>query len=296
MTDESNKRIGLIGKMQKALADKVQKAESRLYELILENWKEIRSKPAYLQRAWNIFQVETYEPLFSRFASDIKTIPDLNMSYFAQEATNGRLKEIADTVNSALDERLGIEATGKLTNGGYLDTLVKDQTAKRNVQQLMYRTRALKNETQVKQTLKELVKGVKQEGGEISKFFDNHVYDTYQESDRLAQNTFADKLELPAAIYVGGLIDGTRPFCLARNRKIFLREEIALFGTSEDAFGGYSNKATGMFSGKPKNGYDPFTQCGGHRCRHHLSWVNKFYAVRLEPEEFTLQNGVLVRI
>ncbi len=294
MTDESEKRIGRIAKMQKALADKVKRAEAYLYEKIIENWSDIRSKPAYLKRAWDDFYVESYEPLFSRFSSDIQTIPDLNVDYFAENASTTRVKEIAKIVNGAIEERLGLTAAGRIEPGGYMDTLLKDQTAKRNVQQAFYRMRALKNETQVKQTMKELVRGVRNEGGEVSRFFNQNVYDTYQESDRLAQNVFADKLKLPAAIYTGGLIDGSRPFCRARNRKVFLREEIELFGTSKDAFGGYSNKDAGEFSGKPKNGYDPFTQCGGHRCRHHLSWIGEGYAIRLDTE-LEVINGVLVR-
>lgn len=294
MTDQSDKRIGRIARMQQALAEKVKKAETSLYELILENWKDIRSKPAYLKKAWDVFYKESYVPLVKTLGADIQTVPQMSIEYFAEEAAETRLKEIAKTVNGALEERLGLDAGGTITRGGYLDTVLQDQTAKRNVQQYLYRTRALKSEVQVQQGMKELIKGVKSEGGEISRFFDQNVYDTYQESDRLAQNVFAEKLEMPAAIYVGGLIDGTRPFCLARNRKIFLREEILLFGTPQDKFGGYSNKAEGAFSGKPRTGYDPLTQCGGHRCRHHLSWVNRQYALRLDPD-LVYENGILTR-
>lgn len=95
-------------------------------------------------------------------------------------------------------------------------------------------------------------------------------------------------------MYVGGIIENTRPFCKERNRKVFLRSEIALFGTSEDKFGGYVDKSAGLFSGKPKTGYDPFTQCGGYRCRHHWSWLANEYAVRID-KNLIEENGKLKR-
>lgn len=295
MTPESNTRIGIIAKWQKALANRVKNAESVLYEMLADSFGTLRTKPAYIVKVWDVFYETTYAPLFSRFASDIQQIPAINTEYFAGSVAEAKAKDIAEIVSKEIDLRLGLQANGKIIKGRYMDTLLQDQTAKRNVQQFLTRTRALKNDTVVKSQMKELVRGVKDQGGEISKFFDQNVYDTYQEADRVAQNINAEQIGLPAAIYVGGLIDGSRPFCIARNRKIFTREEIALFGTSEDTYGGYSDKSTGSFGGKPKAGYDPFTQCGGHRCRHHLSWVSKEYAVRLDKGLEITPAGLLIR-
>lgn len=295
MTPESNARIGIIAKWQKALAKRVKNAENVLYEMLADSFSTLRTKPAYIVKVWDAFYTETYAPLFSRFTADIQQIPAINTEYFAGSVAEAKAADIAKVVGNAIDERLGIDAAGKIIKGRYMDTLLKDTTAQRNVQQFIYRTRAVKSDTVVKTQMKELVRGVKDQGGEISKFFDTNVYDTYQEADRLAQNVNAEQIGLPAAIYVGGIIDGSRPFCIARNRKIFTREEIADFGTPQDTYGGYSDKSTGSFGGKPKNGYDPFTQCGGHRCRHHLSWVSKEYAVRLDKGLEITEAGLLIR-
>lgn len=294
MTEESNDRIRKIEEQQNKLQDQVKASEVSLFELLLTYWKLLRDNPIALRKIWKKFLGESYSPLFNTFTTDIKMVLALNEEYFAATNSLERVREIASITNARVEERLGLEA-GKIIEGGYMDTILQDQTAKRQVQQFFHRTRSLKNETQLKYDLREIVKGVKDEGGVISKTFDNYVFDTYQEADRLAQNSYAVELDLDAAIYTGGLIEGSRPFCIERNRKIFLRSEILLFGSSGDKWGGYSDKAAGKFSGKPKGGYDPLTQCGGHRCRHHLSWLSKEYAVRLDPTLKIVGNG-LVRI
>ncbi|CAG5001887.1 hypothetical protein DYBT9275_02761 [Dyadobacter sp. CECT 9275] len=292
---DDNERIKKIEEIQLALEASVKKAEDQLFDLLMLNWSEVRNNPSTIRRLWAKFAREHYLPLITQFKTDIETVLVLNEEYFAATGTTEKVKSIAKTVSTYVDDRMGIDATGKIIKEGYLDTLIQDQTAKRKVQQYFYKTRSLKNETSLKLEVKELVKGVENKGGVVDRFFKDNVYDTYQEADRLTQNQYAQELELPAALYVGGLIEGSRAFCKERNRKIFLREEIALFGTPEDTFGGYSDKSKGKFDGKPKDGYDPFTQCGGHGCRHHLSWLTaEFAAVR--DKTLQIVDGKLVRI
>ena len=294
MTNESNDRIKQIAEKQAALESQVLKSEGSLFELLLSYWSALRENPALIRKVFKKFQQNDLATLLNSFRLDIKTVVALNEDYFAKTGVVENMKKITATVSGRIDERMGVEATGEIIQGGYMDTLVQDQTAKRQIQQFFYRTAQNKNETRLKVEMKELIKGAKEEGGIVSRFFKNYVYDTYQEADRLAQNDFAEEIGLPAAIYTGGVIEGSRPFCIERNRKVFLRSEIALFGTPADKFGGYSLKEAGKFAGKPKDGYDPFTQCGGIACRHHWSWIAKEYAVRLD-KTLVIIEGKLVR-
>lgn len=294
MTDESNERIKKIAALQVELETAVKKSESTLFEILLSNWETIRQSPELIRKIYKKFESGVYRDLMDKFLSDMKTVLALNEEYFIKTATLDRIKEISKIVSDRVDQRLGVEVSGKIIQNGYMDTLVQDTTAKRQVQNFFFRTRDLKDESRLRIQLKQLVKGVQDQGGIVNRFFDNYVYDTYQEADRLAQNDYADQLGMEAAIYIGGLIDGSRPFCIERNKKIFTKAEIALWGTPNDKFGGYSNKETGMFNGKPKDGYDPFTQCGGHRCRHHLSHITKEYAVRLD-KTLIISDGKLIR-
>jgi hypothetical protein len=71
---------------------------------------------------------------------------------------------------------------------------------------------------------------------------------------------YADQLGLNYAVYSGTLKDNSRQFCEDRLNLVFTRAEIAGWAKLE-------------FSGKPKIGYDPFHDCGGHNCRHHLNFI-----------------------
>jgi hypothetical protein len=86
------------------------------------------------------------------------------------------------------------------------------------------------------------------------------------------------------ALYQGGIIATTRPFCKKRNGKVFTRDEIKLFGTSKDKFGGYERKGDGYFKGKYKSGYNPLTDAGCYNCRHFYNWISNRLAIRLRPE------------
>jgi hypothetical protein len=66
---------------------------------------------------------------------------------------------------------------------------------------------------------------------------------------------------------------------------VFTSDEIKLFGTSKDKYGGYEDKKTGYFQGKSKTDvYDPFTQCGGYNCRHTLNYISFALAKRMRPD------------
>lgn len=280
-----DERIKAIEAMQNAFDVRVESTEASLLVKVLTNWEKLREKlfPTF-KKMWNEFLEQDYIPLIESFVSDIKTVVQLNETYFA------------DTVpTKELFERLGVEESGIIIRDGYTHTILQDQTVKREVQQFLNRTKQLKFDQKVKQDVTKLIKGDQGKPGVVKKFTDDNVAPTYNEADRVIQQGYADVHFLSAGMYTGGIIETTRPFCKERNRKMFLRDEIALFGTPQDKFGGYSDKSIGMFSGKPKTGYDPFTQCGGYRCRHHWSWLADEYAVRQDKTLF-IKDGKLQRV
>lgn len=132
--------------------------------------------------------------------------------------------------------------------------------------------------------LKREIQGDEQFSGIIQNHFKTIVWDVYAEFDRQVGYKTAICLGYRSAIYEGGLIDRSRDFCIERNGKVFTFDEIRKFGTPEDEYGGYSNKATGDFDGKPKFDYDPFFDQGGHNCRHAFSFIPDRLAIRLRPE------------
>lgn len=97
--------------------------------------------------------------------------------------------------------------------------------------------------------------------GVLRAHFETTSFDLYQMIDRAANKVYADRLNLKYAIYSGTIMKTTRDFCRQRVNKVFTRAEIE--GWSEEEW-----------SGKLKVGYDPYIHCGGHRCRHHISFVS----------------------
>lgn len=295
--EEINNRIKAIEELQKNFNVRVQVAESNLFTRLLSEFDTIRKKlfPTF-KKVWNSFIEADYIPLIESFVGDMDKIVDLNQVYFG-----------SDVPKTALFDRLGISAEGVIAKDGYVSTIIQDQTAKREVQLFLNRTKALKTDQKVKEDLSKLIKGeraqpatkttpaITEKPGVIQKFTDQNVNDSYNEADRILQQYKVVQSGLPAMMYTGGLIEGSRPFCVIRNRKVFLISEIEKFGTSEDKWEGYTNKALGLFSGKPKTGYDPFTQCGGHKCRHHFSGLALEYAIRVD-KTLVEQDGKLVRI
>lgn len=299
--DEINKRIKAIEELQLAFDKRVEVAESSLLIKVLTSWESLRTKmmPTF-KKVWNLFLEADYIPLVESFVDDMGAVVDLNRIYFGGEQVP--TKELFD--------RLGVTAESVIVKDGYVSTIMQDQTVKRELQQFINRTRPLKFDQKVKQDLTKLIQGEKpvigkpttaesqivtSRPGIIRKFTDQNVTGSYNEADRIIQQEYGKENNMSARMYTGGLIDSSRPFCIIRNRKVFLDEEIALFGTSEDKWGGYTDKSAGLFSGKPKSGYDPFTQLGGYGCRHHLSVLANEYATRLD-KTIIEGNGKLKRI
>jgi hypothetical protein len=277
-------RIEAILALQKAFDLRVESAETALLIDTLASWVSMQEKlyPAFT-KLWKQFLEKEYIPLIESFIADMNKIIELNEAYFN-----------AEVPAAGMLERLGVTTTGTIIREGYVHTVLQDQTVKRDLQKFISSTKQLKFDQKVKEDVTKLIKGEKakpatkttpeipERPGVIKRFTDNTVKDTYNEADRVIQQAYSDVHFLDAGMYTGGLVENTRPFCKERNRHVFLRSEIALFGTPEDKFGGYSDKSIGMFNGKPKTGYDPFTMCGGYRCRHHWSYLANEYAVRID--------------
>lgn len=289
--DEINKRIEAILALQNAFDLRVEAAETSLLLDTITAWTDLQEKlfPTF-KKLWSAFLENQYIPLIESFIGDMNKIIELNEVYFG-----------APVPAASVLEKLGVTQAGAIVKDGYVSTLAQDQTAKRELQQYISRTKQLKFDQRRKEDITKLIKGTKPTAekpatpGIIKKFTDQNMKDTYQEADRVVQQAYADVHFLDAGMYTGGLIETSRPFCIERNRKIFIRSEIAKFGTPDDKWGGYTDKSTGTFSGKPKTGYDPFSQCGGHRCRHHWSWLANEYAKRLDKTLKEGEDGKLYR-
>jgi hypothetical protein len=197
----------------------------------------------------------------------ISKVLGANSNYFKEISINS--VDIDSRARRIVLQRWGYNTiTKELIPGGYIESLLDNTDMARKIARLMNQAIAQKLPlAQFQKAFRRVFVGKPGEGM-LEKAWKTNTFDLYQRIDRTAQMVYADKLQLNYAIYSGTLKDNSRPFCIARVNRVFDRKQIA----------GWSNLS---FKGKPAVGYDPFTDCGGYQCRHHLSWISEGVAQHL---------------
>jgi len=249
----------------------------------LSNTKGNTSQLARIDKLWEQFQKEEIIPIIGNMVKGYGEITKLNVAYLATIANKDRVVEAAEIVQKKVLERFGVEGN-TLTKGGYLESYVTDTALRTEIKNITVKAilSPTKPRAEYYKEVRELIKGNKDLQGGFTKYFETFATDSFAQYDRSLNNQIAKRVGLQYAVYAGNLIKDSRPFCIARVDRVFTSKEIALFGTLKDSFGGYDKKP--HFKGKPKS-YDPFIDCGGHRCRHTLNFVSQSYAERLRKSE-----------
>lgn len=194
----------------------------------------------------------------------------LNEQYF--ETFTDPAENIRDAARRLTLQRWGYNiGTRKLIPGGYFESLFNSASVAQRAASLVNQAIAQNMPlAQFQKTFRQVFVGLPGQGM-LERHWKTNSFDLYQRIDRTANLVYADKLGLGYAVYSGTLEQDSRPFCIARVNKVFSRPEIKGWETLQ-------------FQGKPKIGYDPFVDCGGFNCRHHLSWISDELAEKLRPE------------
>lgn len=230
---------------------------------------------------------------------------ELNQKYFGETigASSETIGKFAETNRKQLLEMLGV-VNGKIKKGSFIYNLIDFGPVYNKLQGGLITTiftgqpydlkgvkeyvigsngQGLKGK-KTKAQKGEAATATNRSGGAIEGAINGKTFDTFQGYDRNIQKGMANDLNLEYAIYQGGLIKTSREFCIERNDRVFSTEEIEKFGTSADAYGGYTDKATGEFDGKSEP-YNPFTNLGGWNCRHHLDYISDELAALLLKDQ-----------
>lgn len=220
-----------------------------------------------------VFDEHTRESGIKVVETIVKGVTDvlaLSGKYYGLFTRPAELGTIMEGTKNQLADWLGITKRGGLVENGYLNRLLRDETIRNNVRDATFKAVvAQKGFFQTKKELREYIAGNKDKAGALQQYHRNYVYDTFSQVDRTQSKIIADKLKMNRyAIYEGGLIKTSRPFCRERNGKVFTEEEISKFDPP---------------TAKPPN-YNPFTDLGGYACRHHLNWIPEVLAFALRPE------------
>lgn len=280
------RRIAESEKAQKATNAVVRGLQMTAYGLVVD-WlaDSIETENGRIKySASNFGKVAALFKIFTRFQRDYQTtmlgavldwagrLFGLNGDYFETFEPTAKVESIDEAARRLTLQRWGYNVnTGQLITGGYFESLFTNQAVAQKVAGLVNRAIAQKMPlAQFQRAFRQVFVGLPGQGM-LERHWRTNSFDLYQRIDRTANLAYADRLGLQYAIYSGTLEEDSRPFCIARVNKVFSRPEIAGWEDLE-------------FQGKPKIGYDPFTDCGGFNCRHHLSWISDEIAERIRPE------------
>ncbi|MCX6218362.1 hypothetical protein [Spirosoma sp.] len=287
MTPEQ--RITAIEKLIADFEESVIGVEQDLANRLIEAAAKLIADPAQTMivlSGWN----NQWSALIQELAQGLLAVSELNTEYFTAMSVKPAVVEEGKTVFLSA---IGLTTTGYLIKQGYLSQILNDTSTARKLISLVTDAKLRKLDAgQLTAIVSPAVQGKAKVPGILTNLFNSLDTQPHVEADRVLQRAIAIRANLKASLYLGGLIESSRPFCVERNGKTFLDSETEKFGTPRDTYGGYSDKSKGLFNGKPRTGYDPFTMCGGIRCRHHRSYINNAEALR-RRSDLEEKNGVL---
>lgn len=249
----------------------------------------------------NDFMNSDHRKVISSFVKDLGGVSTFNERYFRS------IVPVADIVKKRAKNKslkmLGITPGGNLKKGGYLERILRGSDIINEVKKLSYSAvQGGLQKSEMRAALEELITTT-DTAGAFQKYYRTFVYDTYSQFDRTETSEYAKELGMPVARYAGGRVKDSRPFCLARENKYILVDEIKKFGTSKDDYkeyardeianGGYENHKRGEFQGKNK-GYVAQRDLGGHNCIHRLNYVTAEIAIKRD-NSLEMRDGKLVR-
>ncbi len=223
---------------------------------------------AGLYRVFGDWQNKYQGTILGRVMDWAEKIVGANADYFEDFDPD---ESIAEKARRLTLQRWGWDGN-KLIPGGYFESLFSNKDTAGRV------ARAVNQAILQKMTLKDFQKNFKalfvgaNGSGMLERYWRTNSFDLYQRIDRTANLLYADELGLNWAIYSGTLEEDSRPFCIARVNRVYSRPEIESWKDLN-------------FAGKPKFSYDPFTDCGGYNCRHHLSFISDGVAKILKAKQ-----------
>lgn len=207
---------------------------------------------------------------------NVEAISKINVDYFSEFGGKG-FEASTQKVQQIIKDRLGIGDKVKLKEGGYLDTLLKDNKVKNDIKRLSFQELAkqpgFKN---FKTGLERYIAGDKENLGAFQQHYRQYAYDVYVNVDRDESMLMAQEVDLTHFIYEGTLIDTSRPFCRKRAGKVFTIEE-AKEWVNDDWI--QRNLEKGYITT-----YDPVTDMGLFSCRHIPRFISREVAERLRPD------------
>jgi hypothetical protein len=238
---------------------------------------------ATIENLYNDFAQKYLPSVTNQIITGTDKISAYNVDYFNEFATDERdYQATTQKVQKIIRDRLGITAEGNgkkvtLKIGGYMDSLLKDNTVKNQIKNISY-NEVLKGGgfQDLKKGLETFIVGNEEKAGGFQQYYQQYAYDIYTQVDRHETKLIAVELNLQYFIYEGTVIKTTRPFCRKRAGKVFSMKEAEQWVNDpwiqENIDKGYIAS------------YDPLTDVGLFGCRHLTRYITKATAKSLRPD------------
>lgn len=280
----AKKRDELIASLNLRFESSVQEAQRGLLKHFVSNFidmLQIDENGNIAPTSYNKNLLLSVDKLFTDFGkkhnvailasliNGVGAVLNYNQSYYSNFQGNAELLPLKQKAIEQVQGWLGIDGDQTKANG-YLDTLIKSDTVKNQLKDLSMRAVYSQNGwNATKQAVQDFIEGKDDKSlGALQKYYRNYTYDLISQVDRATAKTYADSLKFEFAIYEGGLIETSRPFCEEHNGNVYHISEIMKFDPP---------------TAKQPN-YNPFTDLGGYACRHHLNWIPTALALAMRPD------------
>lgn len=222
-----------------------------------------------IDKIFTEYAKQSHVAILSQLVQGVGAVLNFNNKYYTNLMPKADLLPIKQKVVDNVKGWLGIDGD-KANENGYLSTLVNSDAVKNQLKDLSMRAvYSQKGWKQTKQDVQDFIEGKDDKSlGALQKYYRNYSYDLISQIDRATGKTYADDLKFEFAIYEGGLIETSRPFCEEHNGNVYHISEILKFDPP---------------TAKQPN-YNPITDLGGYACRHHLNWIPTSMALMLRPD------------
>jgi len=205
-----------------------------------------------------IFSVE-YRDALVELAKEFNTQANINDQYFKKVFPKYENKEIYDKIM----KNSQAEAVALLDFGAMSKEIVIP------LKEIISQSLGKPFDIMVVQ-VRDFLEGTEDYEGQLVRYTKTYAYDSFATSDAKYSETIANDLGINKFRYQGNIIKDSREFCIARNDKIFSREEITSWGSGNYSGEGTTGKGQWQGRNRETNENNIFIYRGGYNCKHAL--------------------------
>lgn len=222
-----------------------------------------------IERMFENFEQAYVRPALKDYATRVLDMTAQSASYYKGVGFSGKAVNNALESMKQIEARLGIR-NGEIIADSFLDRLAGMSEIKQQVTEyVMTGVNAGVSVKDFTKGLRTLVDGASGVDGSLVKYMKTYTHDLTFSIDRAADKYMAKNLGLTHYRFTGTIIKNSRQFCRDHVGKTYTEEEVKKWKDMVNDPDGPQMGAAEALT------YDPFTDLGGHNCRHVLRPISK---------------------